>query len=88
MSRIEVDQHTKFGEAWIIAVIKGNNIVEGTNPDFGIIERMHSHRADLFWVLSALNFLQEYCKSFFLESNSDITYYCDDLEVVDKIKWC
>lgn len=49
----------KSGGAWITANTKGNSIIEGTNPNFGIIKRMHSNRAEIFGILSALTFLKK-----------------------------
>ena len=60
--------------------------MEGANSDFEIIKQIHSHKVDIFGVLSALTFLQEYCKQYFLEIKSDITYYYEHLEAVDEIK--
>ena len=44
--------------AWITADTKGNSIIQETNPDFGTIKRIHSHKTEIFGVLSALIFLK------------------------------
>ena len=42
---------------------------------------MHSHRAEIFGVLSVLTFLKEYCIYFLIELNSPVKYYCDKILV-------
>jgi len=73
------------GGAWIIANMKGNTFIAGTNPDFGHISKRHSHRAEKNGVLSVLTFIKEYSNYFMLSFLSEIAYYCDNLEVVHKI---
>ena len=73
------------GWAWIIANMKGNTFVTGTNPDFGHISQIHSHRAEIYSVLSVLTFIKEYSNYFMIPFLSEIAYYCDNLEVVHKI---
>jgi len=60
-------------------------LTAGTNPDFGNITQIHSHRAELYGVLSVFTFLQEYSNYFMIPVQSNITYYCDNIEVVHKI---
>ena len=76
----------KSGGAWITANTKGNSIIEGTNPNFGIIKRMHSNRAEIFGILSALTFLKKQCTQFLIEFNYPVKYYCNNLQIVNKIK--
>ena len=73
------------GGAWIIANMKGNTFIAGTNPDFGHISQIHSHRADIYGVLSVLTFIKEYSNYFMIPFLSEIAYYYDNLEVVHKI---
>ena len=49
-----------LGCAWIIDDMAGKTLVSGTNPDFGNIQHIHSHRAEIYGVLSAFIFLHEY----------------------------
>ena len=67
------------GGAWMIADMTGKTLVSGTNPD------IHSHRAEIYGVLSVFTFLHEYSKYYMLPFKSTIEYYCDDIEVVHKI---
>ena len=55
------------------------------NPDFGMIERIHSYCAELFGVLAIFLFLQEYCSCFLIELTSPIELYCDNEEVITKL---
>ena len=56
----------KSGGAWIIADSSGTTSMSGSNPDFGPISSMNSHRSEIYAVLSALLFLYEYCRYFVL----------------------
>ena len=74
------------GGAWIIIVdMMGKTFISGTNSDFGHIIQIHSHRAEIYGVLSVLTFIQEYSKYCMLPFLSNVAYYCDNLEVVHKI---
>ena len=77
---------TKTGGACFFTNNKGNILIEGHNSDFGIITEIHSHRAEIFGLFSALIFLEEYCRYFFIKFESTIQYLCDNLEVVNKVK--
>ena len=70
------------GGAWIIANMQGNTFIARTNPDFGHKSQIHSHRAEIYGVLSVLTFIKEYSNYFMLPFLSEIVYYCDNLEVV------
>ena len=74
------------GGAWIIADIMGKILISGTNPDFRHISQIQSHRAEIYGVLSVFIFIQEYSKYFMIPFPSKVAYYCDNLEVVHKIK--
>ena len=63
----------------------GKTFISGTNPDFGHITQIHSHRAEIYGVLSVLIFIQEYFKYYMLPFLSNVAYYCDNLEVFYKI---
>ena len=67
------------GGVWIIADITGKTLVSGTNLDFGNIQHIHSHRAEIYGVLSVFTFLQEYSKYYMLTFKSTIEYYYDTL---------
>ena len=45
------------GGAWIIADMLGKTLISGTNPDFGHINQIHSHRTDIYDVLSVFIFI-------------------------------
>ena len=77
---------TKSGGAWVFTNSKGTILIEGHNPDFGTIKEIHSHRAEVFGLLAALLFLDEYCRYYFIQCYYQIHYYCNNLEVVNKIK--
>ena len=47
------------GGAWIIADMMGNTFISGTNPDFGHITQIYSHRAEIYGALSVLTFIKE-----------------------------
>ena len=47
---------------------------------------MHSHRSEAYAVLSAFLFIAEYSKYFSLQFNNQCTLYCDNKEIVKKIK--
>ena len=63
----------------------GKTLGSGINPDFGNIQHIHYHRAEIYGVLSVFTFLQEYSKYYMLTFKSKIEYYCDNIEVVHKI---
>ena len=75
---------TVSGGAWIIADMLGHILISGTNPDFGHIDQIHSHRAEIYGVLSVFIFLQEYSKYYMIPFQFKVEYYCDNLEVVQK----
>ena len=52
---------TKSGAAWVIEDEQGTPLTKGNNPDFGNITTMNSHRAEIFGLLVAFSFLDEYC---------------------------
>ena len=54
------------GGSWIIADMAGKTLISGTNPDFGNIQHIQSHRAELYGILSVFTFLQEYYKYYIL----------------------
>ena len=60
--------------------------MSGLNPDFGPISLMISYRSEIDAVLSALLFLHEYCRYFMLPLSSQVKHFCDNLEVVNKMK--
>ena len=63
----------------------GKTLISDTNPDFGNIQHIHSHHAELYGLLSVFTFLQEYSKYYMLTFQSKVEYYCDNIEVVHKI---
>ena len=73
------------GEAWIVADMMRKTFISGTNPDFGHITQIHSHRAEIYGVLSVLTFIQEYSTYLMLPFLSKVAYSCNNLEVVHKI---
>ena len=70
---------------WLITDTLRNVIIEGTNPNFGSIDTIHSHRAEKYGVLSVLLFINKYCKNYLIEHRSSIKYYNDNLELVKTI---
>ena len=73
------------GGAWIIVDMLGKIFISSTNPDFGHINQIHSHRAEIYGVLSVFLFIQEYSKCHMIPFLSKVAYYYDNLEVVHKI---
>ena len=73
------------GGAWLIANMNGETFIEGTNPDFGHISQIHSHRAEIYGVLSVFIFIKAYSNYFMLPFLSAIEYHGDNLEIVHKI---
>ena len=65
---------------------KRNSVVEVNNPDLGIMTERYSHRSEIFGILEALIFLDEYCRCYLLKQESPIQYHCDNLEVFKKVK--
>ena len=74
------------GGDWIIVDSSGTTSISGSTPDFDTITLMNSHRSETYAVLSALLFLREYCRYFMLPLSSQVKYFCDNLEVVNKMK--
>ena len=64
---------------------KKEKLITGINPDFGMIEHIHSHRADIFGVLILLLFLQEYGSYFLTELTFPIKLYCNNEVVITKL---
>ena len=62
-----------------------NKIVARTNPDLESMDQIYSHRADIFGIFSVLTFLKEYCNRFILYFDSKVKYYCDNLEIINKL---
>ena len=67
-------------------LISGKILARGANPDLVSMENMHSHRSAAYAVLSAFLFIAEYSKYFSLQFNNQCTLYCDNKEIVKKIK--
>ena len=64
----------KYQGDWIIADISSNEIISGTNPDFGKITQTHSHRAKIYEILSIL-----YFNFVMFTFTSKVKCYCDNL---------
>ena len=77
---------SKSEGAWLIADLLGNRSISGPNPDFGNITSMNSHWSKIYGMLSALLFLHEYCQYLMTPLTSNVNYFCDNLEVVNKMK--
>jgi len=77
----------QYGIHWSLCVVNCPGKIKNNtfNPDFGHISQIHSHRAEIYGVLSVLTFIKEYSNYFMIPSLSEIAYYCDNLEVVHKI---
>ena len=76
----------KSGGGWIITSSAGKILAHGANPDLGSMENMHSHCSEAYAVLSAFLFIAQYSKYFSLQFNNQCTLYCDNKEIVKKIK--
>ena len=76
---------TISGGTWIIADILGHALISGTNPNFGHVNQIHSHRAEIYGVLSVFIFIQKYSKYYMIPFQTKVEYCCDNLEVIHKI---
>ena len=72
------------GGAWIIATEGGDEIISGYTPDFGDISQINSHRTYIFETLAVLLFLRQYSRFFKIAIQSQIIYYFDNKEVINK----
>ena len=61
--------------ASMIANSSGTFLISGSNPDVGIITS----------IMAALLFINEYCRYFMITFDSQVNYFCDNLEIVNKI---
>ena len=61
-------------------------LAEGNNPYFGNDSAIHSHRSEIYSILTALLFLDTYKKFYSIEITNPIKCYIDNLEVVNKLK--
>ena len=46
---------------------------------------MNSHRSEIFGLLSAVLFIDEYYRYYGFQMNSELCYYCDNQEVIRKL---
>ena len=46
------------GGCWIISDLSGNELLLGTNPDFGNITQIHSRRVEIYGLFSVFLFIQ------------------------------
>ena len=53
---------TKSGRAWVIVDEWGLAILTCMNHDIENVPKIHSHRSEIFGLLSALLFIDEYCR--------------------------
>ena len=75
----------KSGGTWIIEDSSGKCVISGSGPDFEQIMSINSHRLENFGVLYTLLFIYQYCKYFMINFNSQVNYFRDNLEVVNRI---
>ena len=61
-------------------------LAEGYNTDFGKDSDIHSHRSEIYSILTALLFLNSYKKHYSVEITNPIKFYIDNLEIVNKLK--
>lgn len=77
---------TKSGRVSVIIDSNGVTLVEKINPDSGTISKIYSHRSEIFGLISALIFLDKYCKYYFPVLESGISYFCDNMGIITKVK--
>ena len=77
---------TKSGGGWLISTTTGKLTAHGGNPIFGNKVSMHSHRSEIYAALAIFTFLDEYCKYYQITNDSVNILYCDNEEVVNKLK--
>ena len=56
----------KSGGGWVITLSKGKMLAHGANPELGSMANMHSHRSEVYTMLSVFVVLSEYSKYFSL----------------------
>ena len=72
------------GGACIIATEGGDKIISRYTPDFGDTSQINSHLTDIFETLAVLLFLRQYSQFFKIAIQSQIIYYFDNKEVINK----
>ena len=77
---------SKSGGVWLIADSSGSSLISWSNHNFGPITSMNSYRSEIYGVLSALLFLNEYCRYYVTPLISQVNYFYTNLEVVKKWK--
>ena len=70
---------------YIISDSSGTRIILGSNPDFGLITSINSHRSEISVLLLAFLFINEYYMYFMIIFDSQVSYFCENLEIVNKI---
>ena len=77
---------TTSGGGWLISTTMGKLTAHGGNPIFGNNDSMHSHRSEIYAALALFTFLSEYCKYYQIQNNSINILYCDNEEILKKLK--
>ena len=77
---------TTSGGGWLISTTTGKLTAHGGKPIFGNNDSMHLHRSEIYVALALFTFLSEYCKYYQITNNSVNVLYCDNEEVVKKLK--
>ena len=76
---------TRSRTVWVIVDANGTLLTKDSNPEFGNITQINSHRAENFGLLEAFTFLVEYCWFYRLTLTLEVRYYCDNQEVINKL---
>ena len=78
--------NTKSGGGWLISTTTGNLTARGENLIFGNTESMHSNRYEIYTTLALFTFLNEYGSYYQIKNESVNILYCNNDEVVKKLK--
>ena len=78
--------NTISGGGWLISTTTGKLIAHGGNPIFGNKDSMHSDRSEIYAILALFVFLNDYCNYYQITNESVNILYCDNEEVVKKLK--
>ena len=54
------ESNTHSGGSWVLSIPHGQLLAHGSNPDYGSMNKMHSHRSEAYAMLSVVLFLKKY----------------------------
>ena len=75
----------KSGGTWTLSTPHGQLLAHGQNPDYNIMDNMHSHRLEADEMLSVLLFFKEYFNFYSIPLQNKFKIYCDNKVITNKI---